>query len=272
MRDFNHANICWKDHTSRYTLSRILQSTDDNFLTQVVEQPTRRGVLLDLVLTNTEGLVDDVKVGGSLRCSDHGMVKFRILHGGSRAISRITTLDFRRANFGLLRDLLGRNSWVRALEGRGVQETWLLFNHHFLHAQDHRISISKKSSKEGRIPAWMSKELLAELGQKRKVYEMRKEGQATWEEYSNVVRACRDATRKTKVHLGLKLAKDIKDNKKDFCRYISSKRKTRENVGPLLNEVSALVMEDAEKAELLNAFIASVFSARLALRHTSPWG
>jgi len=33
-------------------------------------------------------------------------------------------------------------------------------------------------------------------------------------------------------------------------------------VGPLLNEVDILVMEDAEKAELLNAFFASVFSAK----------
>jgi len=34
------------------------------------------------------------------------------------------------------------------------------------------------------------------------------------------------------------------------------------NVGPLLNEVGVLVTEDAEKAELLNVFFASVFSAR----------
>jgi len=33
-------------------------------------------------------------------------------------------------------------------------------------------------------------------------------------------------------------------------------------VGLLLNEVSALVMEDAEKAELLHAFFASVISAK----------
>jgi len=31
-----------------------------------------------------------VKVGGSLGCSDHEMVEIRILHGGTRAISRIT--------------------------------------------------------------------------------------------------------------------------------------------------------------------------------------
>jgi len=51
------------------------------------------------------------------------------------------------------------------------------------------------------------KELLAEIRQKRKVHGMWKEGQATWEAYRNVVRACRDATRKAKAHLELKLAK-----------------------------------------------------------------
>ncbi|GAB0203192.1 mitochondrial enolase superfamily member 1 [Grus japonensis] len=93
-------------------------------------------MLLDLVLTNKEGLVEDLKVGGSLGCSDHEMVEFRILHGRNRAISRITTLDFRRANFGLLKDLPGRIAWDRALEDRGVQDSWSIFKHHFLQAQD----------------------------------------------------------------------------------------------------------------------------------------
>jgi len=60
----------------------------------------------------------------------------------------------------------------------------------------------------------------------------------------------------------LKLARDVKDNKKSYFKYISSKQKMRDNVGPLLNEVGVLVMEDAEKAELLNAFFASDFSAK----------
>ncbi|GAB0209872.1 mitochondrial enolase superfamily member 1 [Grus japonensis] len=79
---------------------------------------------------------------------------------------------------------------------------------------------------------------------------------------------CKDATRKAKAHLELKLAGDVKDNKKGFFKYISSKRKTRENVGPLLNEVGALVMEDTEKAELLNAAFASVFTAKAGPQET----
>ena len=62
--------------------------------------------------------------------------------------------------------------------------------------------------------------------------------------------------RKAKVHLDLKLARDIKNNKKDFFNYVSSKRKARDNMGPLLNEAGVLVTEDAEKAELLKAFFA----------------
>jgi len=74
--DFNHPDISWEDHTARHTQSRrFLQSIDDNFLMQVVEEPTRRGALLDLVLTNKEELVEDVKVGGRLGCSDHEMVE-----------------------------------------------------------------------------------------------------------------------------------------------------------------------------------------------------
>jgi len=67
--------------------------------------------------------------------------------------------------------------------------------------------------------------------------------------------------RKAKVHLELNLARDVKDNRKGFFKYISSKQVTRDNVGLLLNEVGVLVTEDAEKSELLNACFASVFSA-----------
>lgn len=52
-----------------------MKSTQGNFLSQVVEDPTRRGVLLDLMLTTREGLFGDGEVEDSL---GHGTVEFSI--------------------------------------------------------------------------------------------------------------------------------------------------------------------------------------------------
>jgi len=120
MGHFNHPEICWRENTSGHRESRrFLECVEDYFLLQVIEEPARRGAMLDLVLTNKEGLVGNVKVKGSLGCSDHELMAFKILRAARCVRSKLATLDFRRAHFGLLRDLLGRIPWDKALEGRG---------------------------------------------------------------------------------------------------------------------------------------------------------
>ncbi|GAB0181349.1 hypothetical protein GRJ2_000600200 [Grus japonensis] len=115
MGDFNHPDICYTDNTAGHKQSRrFLECVNDNFLLQVIEEPMRRGAMLDLVLTNKEGLVGNVKLKGSLGCSDHEMVEFKILRAVRRAHSKLTALDFRRADFALFRDLLGRVPWDKA--------------------------------------------------------------------------------------------------------------------------------------------------------------
>jgi len=143
--------------------------------------------MLDLVLTNKEGLVGNVKVKGSLGCSDHGMVEFKILRAVRRVRSKLTTRDFRRADFGLLRDLLGRIPWDKALEGRRAQESSSVFKDLLLQAQEQCISTKRKSGRNARRFKWMNKELLAKLKQKKEAYIGWKQGQITWEEYRKIV-------------------------------------------------------------------------------------
>ena len=67
MGDFNHPGVSWKNGTAGHQKSRrFLECIDDKFLLQVVEEPTRRGAMLDLVLTNQEGLVDNGKLKKAL--------------------------------------------------------------------------------------------------------------------------------------------------------------------------------------------------------------
>lgn len=44
-----------------------------------------------------------------------------------------------------------------------------------------------------------------------------------------------------------------------FCKYVNSKKKTRDKAGPPLR-AQAFVKKDTEKAEVLNAVFSSVFT------------
>jgi len=148
MGEFNHPDICWRDNTAGHRQARrFLECVADNFLLQVIEKPMRTGAMLELVLTNKEGLVGNVKLKGSLGCSHHEMVEFRILKAARRVRSKLATLDFRRADFGLLRDLLDRISWDKALEGRGAQGSWSVFMDHLLQAKEKCIPTKRKSGR-----------------------------------------------------------------------------------------------------------------------------
>lgn len=107
---------------------------------------------------------------------------------------------------------------------------------------------------------WVNKELLLLLKCKQEIHRRWKQGQTTWNKYREVVREGGNETRKSKAHLELKLAKDVKDNKKSFFKYLKNKRKTRDRVGPLLDGAGARVTENAEKSELLNAAFVLVFT------------
>lgn len=58
----------------------------------------------------------------------------------------------------------------------------------------------------------------------------------------------------------MNLLRSIKENK------IGNKRKTKDNLGPLLNETGGLVTQDTEEAEVMNASFASVFTNETSLR------
>ncbi|KAK4810836.1 hypothetical protein QYF61_008808 [Mycteria americana] len=75
-------------------------------------------------------------------------------------------------------------------------------------------------------------------------------------------RGQREKIRRAKAKLELSLAAAIKDNKKHFFKYISSKRRAKENLQPLVDGGGNTVTKDEEKAEVLNAFFSSVFNSR----------
>jgi len=184
MGDFNLPDICWKYNTAERKQSRrFLECVEENFLTQLVNKPTRGGASLDLLFTNRVGLVGDVVVGGRLGLSEHEMAEFSVQGDVKRGVSKTTTMDFRREDFGLFRMLLEKVPWETFLKGKWVQEGWTFFKVVVLKAQEQTVPTCHKTNGRGRQLAWLNRELLLGLRKKRRVYDLSKKGQVTQEEY-----------------------------------------------------------------------------------------
>ena len=92
-------DICWKyNMAQREQTKRFLECVEGGFLTQLVQEHTRGGALLDLLFANREGLMGDVKVGDCLGQSDHEIAEFSILSDARRVTSKTAILTLRRVD------------------------------------------------------------------------------------------------------------------------------------------------------------------------------
>ncbi|KAK4832789.1 hypothetical protein QYF61_025657 [Mycteria americana] len=197
-------DVCWKYNTAeRKQFRRLLECVGDNFLTQLVSEPTREGAPLDLLFVK-----DLWVVGGHLGHSDHEMIDFSIPGesplGGSPEVQR---------HPGRL-DILQEGN----LKGAGAGHPHVL-----------------KDEPAGKTTSLAEQESFGWNSGKKGVYDLWKKGQATQEDYKDVMRLCREKSRRSKAQLELNLATAIKDNKKCFYKYISNKRRAKENLHPLLD-------------------------------------
>jgi len=112
--------------------------------------------MLDLLVANAGELIGDVKVGGSLGCSDRALVEFTVLRDKGQAKSKVRTLNFKKANFHLFKELVRRTPLEAALRDRGAEQSWQIFKDAFHRAQELSVPRCKESGKGGQRPAWLS--------------------------------------------------------------------------------------------------------------------
>ena len=102
--DFNSRNNDWELTVSGNDVEDLLKLVQDNFLNQVIKEPTRGDNILDLILTNGDDLVKEADIGGQLGNSDHCEIR-HILKGENdvRSVNKHRVPDFRKANYDGLR-------------------------------------------------------------------------------------------------------------------------------------------------------------------------
>jgi len=135
----------------------------DNFLKQLLTEPTRRSALLDLLFTNREGQVGDLVAGSHLGHWEHKMIEFSILGEARRGSQQGWTF------------LKKEMAWTCAIWWAGREDVCSGWTGSF---------------------CWDS-------GIKKRVYDLWKKGWATQGGYKDVYKICRKRIRKAKAQLEL---------------------------------------------------------------------
>jgi len=88
---------------------------EDNFLTQLVGEPTRQGAPPNLWFTNREELVGDVMVGGRLGYSNHEIIVFNCRRNKEGRLTELPPWSSTGQTLACLEawltESLGRQSW-----------------------------------------------------------------------------------------------------------------------------------------------------------------
>ncbi|CAJ0944103.1 unnamed protein product, partial [Ranitomeya imitator] len=172
------------------------------------------------------------------------------------------TLNFRKAKFDQLRDALNLVDWDNILRNKNTDNKWKMFKN-ILNRQCKRfIPCGNKRTRNRKNPMWLNKEVRQAINSKKKAFALLKqdgtiEALKNYREKNTLSKKLIKAAKKeTEKHI----AKESKTNPKLFFNYINSKRIKTENVGPLKNSEERMVVDDEEKANILNTFFSTVFT------------
>uniref|UniRef100_A0A803KBH9 Reverse transcriptase domain-containing protein n=1 Tax=Xenopus tropicalis TaxID=8364 RepID=A0A803KBH9_XENTR len=272
MGDFNYPDIDWGNSTARTVNgNKFINLLHDNFMSQVVEEPTRNHAILDLVISNDPERIANVQVVEPLGNSDHNVISFNVWCRKQIYMGATKTMNFRKANFSSLRAALQGIDWGIMFSDKNTEQKWLSFKMILNHYCSQFIPLIRKNRSVKNHPMWLNSEVKELIGRKRKAFKKYKsEGTvAAFNDYKNYNKCCKTAIRKAKIENEERIAAEAKTNPKKFFKYINSKKMQVEGVAPLSYN-NNMVTADTEKADVLNQFFSSVYTVEEPVGQVPP--
>ena len=286
MGDINLKNIIWENMGITYGLCNSPDSNlfDNQFLEclkdclffqHVVENTRQRGSdapsLLDLIITNEEGLIDKLEFLSPLGKSDHSVIGFDIICEEECQPPSIKSV-YEKGNYHKFEQEMKKINWVDELENfkNDVEGQWNFFKDKYKKIEKQCIP-TKKVYINGKLNKKFSCKFdaatLKKLKRKNKIWSRIRRNLASDEEHMQFKRIrnqIRRLTRKSKRLIEKNIAKQAKSNPKAFYKYSQSKLKTRSAIPDLIKPGTEknpeYISDDKGKAETFLDYFTSVFT------------
>ena len=262
--DFNHRSIDWNTMHAEREGQPFLDTIQDCFLNQKVDEPTRGENVLDLVLTNNDNLIDNVIVKEPLGMSDHNTVYFDLKLHIDPPNWKMNYKDFRRGDYLEMSKQLNSTNWTELLDDKtSVEDKWYAFKTRLEVIVDEHVPT--RTRKKRKQPPWWNEQIRRARKQKVKAWKRYRLTGSNEDhtEYKRTANRNTKEIKKAKIKLEHKLAKNIKTDPKAYFKYIRGKVEAKDCIGPLKNENGEVVNDNSETAALLNNYFASVFTEEI---------
>ena len=233
---------------------------EENFLHQLLTEPTRGDEILDFILTSDSDLVGTLRVGEALGNSDHNVIRFTLSVEYEDKCNNAAIPDFAKGDYDRFREFLRSIHWERALGSVDVNHMWKAFCEIVAAGQNKFIPIRKIRSKQTNKPPWLSFEVKKLLKAKQQAYKRLRdhETDANLSAYRIAAKKAKKGVREAKRKAEISLAENCAKNAKKFFSFYKFKTKCS-SVGPL--EVGDEILADDEKiVEALSKQFSSVFT------------
>ena len=274
MGDFNYKDIKWENWSTpgcnEYSDEFLfVEALRDSFFHQHIVQPTwvRHGQepsVLDLVLTNEEGMIENIEYGNPLGKSDHLVLTFEFKCYTKQNTKEKNIQIYAKGKYDLMREELKKVNWEAVLQEReaDVNKQWDYIKERILEAANKYIP--KRRIKKDR-PNRINSEMRQLIKKKHRLWQRYRESNyyddEKYRHYCRVRNKVRKATRYQQRCQEKEIADNAKSNPKKFWQYINRRTKTSTGIADLENiTTNRLTSNDKEKAEVLATFFSSVFT------------
>ena len=261
MGDFNYRLTHWPPLSDNQRITteaaEFYHCLEDNFLTQHVDFCTRQDAILDLIISDEQNMVKDLTDMGPFPGSDHHALSWTLdVRTKQDTVSR-HSFDYTKADIPAIKRELNKIDWCTLLTSLSAEDSWNTFKA-IMEDMEHRFIPVKKLSTRRKKPIWMTNRALKAVRRRHQMY--RKYKDPKHPAYVKSAKTARRLLNEAKQQFEVKLAKNIKEDRKSFFAYARSKTKSKVNTGSLANSNNELVNEPRMKAEMLNDFFSSVFT------------
>ena len=258
--DLNFSTLNFSSRESLDSSHSFVECLDNNFISQLVDRPSRGNNFLDLLLCSDENLIKNVSVDEPFATSDHQSIRFQITGATCSKEKMFPIYEYFKANYDQIREYAKTLGWGVLKDSSSVNDIWCKLKTDILSIKSKFISVRRRPQSKAKWGTNFTKKLRRSKKNAWMLYKNSGWDLRFLDNYNRKLHRSIKGNKRAKRAYEQRLADNIKYNCKAFYSYVNSKSRSNKKIGPLRGGDGNVISSNKKAADYLNEYFCSVFT------------